>query len=1639
MKVSKLLLVLSVAIGIGKGLYSQTPFTPTIIPPSPNAASLGKFGDVPVSPYTGTTDVSIPIYTLQAKGVSVPVTLAYHTGGIRLSEESGWSGLGWALSAGGMISRSINGKDDFVGPYFTSDFIVGNAMPDIKGRLVQHPFYPPFMLPMGVWGYDFVCRYKVYTQTDTIDLFNPFKSEFSSPGYYDLEPDSYSFNFLGRSGKFIIDRSKKVILQKQENLKIAFASDASSFTITDEQGNQYLFQDKEYNKPTIGGAQHISSWLLSKIITQQKDSVMFNYTNDNTWTTVKGNNTETIRTGGSSSNTAIIGNDPGQDYMNKTLQSIDYSNAQVQFNFDGLRSDVQGGKKLNTVKIYSKDAGGNLKYVKEQQLFYSYFVPQGTADTLEFYRLRLDSVREASGSTILPAYSFNYNLPSFTSILKKHSPSVDHWGYYNGIANSGFTPAFIGNFFIGPPLAVHDQYLELTGANREPNDNYMKTFSLSSVTYPTGGSTAIDYDANYYDYANSKAGSDGRDFEQVTTIDKTQQFIINTNGTTNGTIDFSHIYLTIPNGVGSNGTLSIAFRAASSDSLNKYHNTFSFGKINFTFQSTTDIITSNLQCNGTMNNGNCSGTVYSTGFPITISSPSVMNWSAYIDPSVKVPGGLQDIVVTFTWKEALFNNTTQLMAGGLRVKTITDYSAPGKIAKQRNYDYGYQQDRNNDGTPENYSFGRLMGYLSYGRYEPTGDNGINYVRYSSSYTSFTSQTSGNIVGYDQVTEYTTDPQTLADNGKTVYSFYNSSDTTFTYGGYRFPGVTNLGNALNGLPKSKSVFANAGTGFRRISSSDYFYHSTNRTIYSALKYWHPSFSTKNQPGAISNCPASPPAPPCGCPLGIDSAGYDALANFYPAISSEVVLLDSTIEKTYDQNDTTIQYATVTRNNYDNPKHFQLTRSSVNDSKNNTLVSYLRYPQDYLTGTNTQTGNTIIDSMINKNMVASTIEKRDSLYYAGSSTGYIKGAQLNTFKLLSNQSIAADKIFKLDIAAPVTSFSGFSFTGNSSSQDSRYRQMISFDSYDNLNNILQYTGTDQTSMSYIWDYKQMYPVAQVKNAVQSDIAYTSFEADGTGNWTIASSLRDNSNAVTGNQSYNLSNGAISKGSLTNGKKYVLAYWSMYGPKPIAGATQTTKTGRTVNGWTYYEHTLTMTSTSLSVSGTGLIDELRLYPLGALMTSYNYEPLVGLTATGDPNSENTFYEYDALTRLKNIKDYQGNIIKNFRYNYAAGSCGNNCYILPMQTTNGSNTLGYPVGVFSVNKQLLGNATTQAQYVSIWNGNAANQAVGVLSAGADPLKFNLQLNTGQAVPFAVIGLRYYQFDLSYTNLDAVRVTNGEYVDFGDGNKLQLGSSFSADALPGNTTANYFSGSTNPYIIHTYPDTTQKTITFYHNDVQEVQGLDNFNNPATSLTKIKNLRGNYPQYTTGLNGSSYQQASAHTVANITNWSTISSATNFSWGMGDGVNPNTNMNFAQDFYANNKGLKRIFTSYGGYYLAGYRDSTFKISRLKSDWNTYFTNLETISISDEHWNRENISSLAKLSSFTLVAGTLHHTNNSSTDSPVAIPVSVLDNVIIQIAAGAGQNISNGQIFLITGGTTRSSASDAAYNQLLANGWTISISW
>lgn len=53
-------------------------------------------------------------------------------------------------------------------------------------------------------------------------------------------------------------------------------------------------------------------------------------------------------------------------------------------------------------------------------------------------------------------------------------------------------------------------------------------------------------------------------------------------------------------------------------------------------------------------------------------------------------------------------------------------------------------------------------------------------------------------------------------------------------------------------------------------------------------------------------------------------------------------------------------------------------------------------------------------------------------------------------------------------------------------------------------------------------------------------------------------------------------------------------------------------------------------------------------ALITSYTYDPLIGVTSITDPRGETIYYEYDEFNRLQFVKDADGNILSKNEYNY-------------------------------------------------------------------------------------------------------------------------------------------------------------------------------------------------------------------------------------------------------------------------------------------------------------------------------------------------------------------------------------------------------
>lgn len=328
------------------------------------------------------------------------------------------------------------------------------------------------------------------------------------------------------------------------------------------------------------------------------------------------------------------------------------------------------------------------------------------------------------------------------------------------------------------------------------------------------------------------------------------------------------------------------------------------------------------------------------------------------------------------------------------------------------------------------------------------------------------------------------------------------------------------------------------------------------------------------------------------------------------------------------------------------------SKTVDSRGDTTIKMIKYACDYIS-TSSPDVNFQIQSLNNFNMIASPVEIITLFKRKDSSNATVQSAELYEY-----DSLKVKKVYRMYDQVPYNSFTVSYNDSSGFYRDSHYQLYQEVKAYDEEGRPRTVvTNTNWTS--YTWDEKYSQPTSIVANASYEDIAYTSFEGQSNGSWTVASSNRDSTYHITGKKCYQLSNGNISKAGLNSGLNYIVSYWSRNGSSSsfTVSGSLSVKEGRTVNGWTYYEHLVN--ATTVNVSGTGYIDELRLYPINSLMSTYTYEPLIGITSQCDVNNRIVYYSYNAFGQLVLIRDQDSNIVKKFCYNYAGQpeNCGINC----------------------------------------------------------------------------------------------------------------------------------------------------------------------------------------------------------------------------------------------------------------------------------------------------------------------------------------------------------------------------------------------
>jgi len=301
MKNRFILLLSLMGMNLSIHCFSQnTTLDPSSIP-TPNQSTLGSYGTIPVSNYTGKADLNIPIYSTTQRGVDLDVRLSYDTSGFLINQLPGWTGHNWTLMAGGAITRKINDRPDEI---------------DMKGTNTGFDYFTYYETNGTVKNKDESAdSYTNYFKNALHDRVN-LDSNLNMRGVdrYDSSADVFYFNFMGISGSFFFgtDGNWKVVCDK--NIDVIFdVNDQSNyiesfeeyypnggpknskgesmpaefiikqpktikgFTLVDEDGNKYFFGgDKssiEYSMPLVSAAYEYNttqpwnavSWMLKEV------------------------------------------------------------------------------------------------------------------------------------------------------------------------------------------------------------------------------------------------------------------------------------------------------------------------------------------------------------------------------------------------------------------------------------------------------------------------------------------------------------------------------------------------------------------------------------------------------------------------------------------------------------------------------------------------------------------------------------------------------------------------------------------------------------------------------------------------------------------------------------------------------------------------------------------------------------------------------------------------------------------------------------------------------------------------------------------------------------------------------------------------------------------------------------------------------------------------------------------------------------------------------------------------------------------------------------------------------------------------------------------------------------------------------
>ncbi len=467
----------------------------TQLPPSPTVSSLDGGLDIGVSYATGQPDINIPIYEVRQGALSIPISIAYHSGGIKVDETAGIVGLGWSLHAGAAIVRTVNGLPDEM--LEENGTMRGLLHIDANGReLRNYVRQKPAEYDNAIANSEYVRFISRYCQS-------------YEDGRMDVANDVLRLSGLGLDCTFAYDDNRRMALQSNEFLDFRNGRQLQSaypnrYEVVDGNGTHYFFEETEKSEyeylyyPDIqqnpdrkkSKYKFTSAWHLTKIKSMQGDSIVFEYQDagrrryriGGTYRYEDCFDSDYIRR----LTCGLTGADSYIDYYPKLLKRIVAGSETVEFKYE-TESETLGTfstryDRLAQIEVHCGDAKNTVSkkfdFTQEQSPFGGKY-----GGLLS----RIDRL-SVNGKERQMLCSFDYQ---GGEVRESYRNSQDHWGYYNGADNKTL---LTGDY--GHPSGSYPK------GDRSPSEPQTMIGVLRRINYPTGGYTTLDWEQHDYGYVN---------------------------------------------------------------------------------------------------------------------------------------------------------------------------------------------------------------------------------------------------------------------------------------------------------------------------------------------------------------------------------------------------------------------------------------------------------------------------------------------------------------------------------------------------------------------------------------------------------------------------------------------------------------------------------------------------------------------------------------------------------------------------------------------------------------------------------------------------------------------------------------------------------------------------------------------------------------------------------------------------------------------------------------------------------------------------------------------------------------------------------------------------------------------------------